>query len=418
MRTRLLAGLTSFCFTLPAMAQTNISIYGIVDGGVQISDFGGGTQYNMASGIGEGSRIGFKGTEDMGGGFKAIFTLESRMEIDTGEVRNGFIGKNPPFVLLRGLPLPPAATLALGNALAANPAVVNANSALFDRTAMVGLVTPVGGFLLGRQYTPAYEVASLADTFETGSAGGWGSILTGLGALYTPALAIRTSNALQYRLQLPSGLIAALMYSPEDRASGSLGVSNRFLAAGLRYQAAPYDVGIAYNTEDDQSGNRSLRTAVAGGSYAYRNMKFFAGYMKIKNDNPSLGFALTPSLTTALGPAGAPLLPAVVATINANARMDTDSYTLGMHYHIGAGRLMGALSRTTNDLVADADVTMLSLGYDYHFSKRTDVYLFFARANNDANAQYALGGGGYSGGFTTRGGQNASALQLGIRHRF
>ena len=418
MKKTLLAALIGSCFTLPALAQTSLSIYGIVDAGIQASRFGDGRQYNLASGIGEGSRLGFKGTEDMGGGYKAVFTLESRLEVDTGDLRNGFLGKNPPLALFSGAPLPAATTLALASALGANPAVVNAGGALFDRTAMVGLVTPVGGILLGRQYTPAYEVQSIADTFETGSAGGWGSITGGLGALYTPGVAIRASNAIQYRLQLPNGLSASLMYSPEERGSGSLGLSDRFLGGNVRYQAGPYNIGIAYNTEDDPVGNRSLRTAIAGGSYTRGNMKFFAGYMKMKNDNPSLAAALTPSITTALGAAGAPLLPAVLATITTNARLDADSYSLGMHYRIGAGRLMGAIARTTNDLLADSDVTMLSLGYDHHFSKRTDVYLFVARANNQSNAQYALGGGGYSGGFTTRGGEDATALQLGIRHRF
>jgi general bacterial porin, GBP family len=79
---------------------------------------------------------------------------------------------------------------------------------------------------------------------------------------------------------------------------------------------------------------------------------------------------------------------------------------------------MGAVARTRNDRFANSDVTLYSLGYDHNLSKRTDVYVFFARANNETNAQYALGGAGYSGGFTTRGGQDASALQIGVRHKF
>lgn len=418
MKIKLLAALIGSCCAVPALAQTSITLYGIADAGIQASRVGNGTQYNLASGIADGSRLGFKGSEDLGGGYRAVFTLESRIELDTGDNKNGFLARNPDFALLNGAPVPAATSLALATALGSNNAVVNSNGALFDRTAMVGLVTPVGGFLLGRQYTPAYEITAISDTFETGSAGGWGSITGGTSALYTPGVAIRTSNAIQYRLQLPIGLAASLMYSPERQASGSLGVSNRFLGGMVKYEANGFNVGIGYNTEKDPFGNKSLRTGVVGGSYTMGKMKVFAGYMNMKNDNPSLAFALTPTITSALGTAGAALVPGVLATINSNARLDADSVSLGMHYTIGSGRLMGAVARTRNDRFADSDVTLFSLGYDHHLSKRTDVYVFFARANNEANAQYALGGAGYSGGFTTRGGQDASALQVGVRHKF
>lgn len=418
MKIKTLAALLGICGAMPALAQSSLTLYGIADAGIQVSRFGNGTQTNLASGMADGSRLGFKGTEDLGGGFKAMFTLESRIELDTGDNRNGYLGRNPNFALLRGAPLPAANSLALATALGQNNAVVNNNGALFDRTAMVGMITPVGAILLGRQYTPAYEIGAISDTFETGTVGGWGGITTGTSALYTPGVAIRANNAIQYRMQMPNGLGVSLMYSPEDRGTGSLGVSNRFVGGNVRYHANGFNVGIGYNREDDAFGARSLRTGVVGGSYTMGNMKFFAGYMSMKNDNPSIGFALTPTITAALGAAGAALAPSVIGTINTNARLDAKSVSLGMHYTLGAGRLMGAVGHTKNDLSADSDVTLISLGYEHNLSKRTNVYLVFAHANNEANAQYALGGAGYSGGFTTSGGQDARAVQLGVRHRF
>ncbi|WP_151638474.1 porin [Noviherbaspirillum aerium] len=56
---------------------------------------------------------------------------------------------------------------------------------------------------------------------------------------------------------------------------------------------------------------------------------------------------------------------------------------------------MGAVAHTRNNLFADSDVTLISLGYNHNLSERTDVYLFFAFADNDANAHYALGGNGF-----------------------
>src|SRR5512135_3458960 len=80
-----------------AFAQSNITLYGIVDVGLEYLDAGktpssqGGV--NMAgtriqSGISAGSRWGIRGSEELGGGYRALFTLESRFETDTGSVTN------------------------------------------------------------------------------------------------------------------------------------------------------------------------------------------------------------------------------------------------------------------------------------------------------------------------------------------
>ncbi|MES2945633.1 MAG: porin, partial [Pseudomonadota bacterium] len=73
--------------TTAAMAQSTVTLYGLVDAGYnRVSGLRQGTVNSIASGIMEGSRVGFRGTEDIGGGYKAIFTLENRFEADTGAV--------------------------------------------------------------------------------------------------------------------------------------------------------------------------------------------------------------------------------------------------------------------------------------------------------------------------------------------
>ena len=71
----MLAAVVATCFTAPVLAQTNVTIYGILDAGLQFNSNGKTNQTKMVSGIADGSRLGFKGTEDMGGGYKAILTL-------------------------------------------------------------------------------------------------------------------------------------------------------------------------------------------------------------------------------------------------------------------------------------------------------------------------------------------------------
>ena len=63
-----------------AMAQSTVTIYGIVDGGVSyVSGLRNGNQTSIVSGIMDGSRFGLRGNEDIGGGYRAIFTLENRL---------------------------------------------------------------------------------------------------------------------------------------------------------------------------------------------------------------------------------------------------------------------------------------------------------------------------------------------------
>ncbi len=84
---RAIAMASALCCATLAHAQTGegVTLYGLADAGItSTSGLKGGTVTQVASGIMEGSRWGIKGNEDLGGGYKAIFTLEARVELDTG----------------------------------------------------------------------------------------------------------------------------------------------------------------------------------------------------------------------------------------------------------------------------------------------------------------------------------------------
>jgi predicted porin len=89
-----------------------------------------------------------------------------------------------------------------------------------------------------------------------------------------------------------------------------------------------------------------------------------------------------------------------------------------MQYKIASGRIMAGVSHTDEARPAGAKVTLYGLGYNHFLSKRTDLYAIVAHADNSNSAQYALGGAGYTGGFTSALGQDATAYQFGVRHRF
>src|SRR5690349_3263419 len=88
MKHALIAALALACAA--SHAQTQIKVYGVADAGL-VAEFGApdGNRTGITGGVASGSRLGFKGTEDLGGGLSASFVLESGINIDTGTSGQG-----------------------------------------------------------------------------------------------------------------------------------------------------------------------------------------------------------------------------------------------------------------------------------------------------------------------------------------
>ncbi|MBX4145612.1 porin, partial [Ralstonia pickettii] len=74
-----------------AQAQSSVTLYGVIDTSITYvhgNDGQGNNAWSMGSGNLQGSRFGLKGAEDLGGGLKAIFTLESGFNIGNGKLGN------------------------------------------------------------------------------------------------------------------------------------------------------------------------------------------------------------------------------------------------------------------------------------------------------------------------------------------
>jgi predicted porin len=446
MKTKFLAAVVATCFAAPVLAQSSVTIYGIADAGLMKQT---GQTMRLVSGIADGSRLGFRGTEDLGGGFKAIFNLEARVELDTGSQQPRLLSDEQGLYLTRGMGAGFSSVLAPlganGAALSAGvlqqirsgfqvkgaPAV-NPEGALFDRTSMVGLITPVGAVMLGRMYTPGYEVFAAADAFESGTAGTWGGITGGTAGFTNLGADIRSQKSIQYRIATPQGIGGSLMYG--GKQSGYLGRYNKFIGGAVTYKANGIDVGIAHNRGYDQSDRVSLVTSTIGGSYTMGEFKFFAGYHDQRNHNSVLladytaGYngLIAPGIAAQLAPAGAATAAALGAgirtvffnNINFNTQVDAASYQLGMHYRMGAGRLMVSAAHQNDRTVSDSDANLFAIGYDYNLSKRTDIYTVFAQINNSHEGQYIPGSAGSPGGFAKTPGDKTRGIQVGIRHRF
>lgn len=236
---------------LPALAQSNVTVYGVVDVAMTRATGGG---YNQSAldgrGILQGSRIGFRGTEDLGNGLKAVFWLEQGLNIDTGTE-------------------PPGA-----------PA---GSSWAFQRQSWVGLSSNWGTLGMGRQYAPGFATARFDVLEGSGlfSARGW---LTSVGG-YTinPGSAARWSNSVRYMSPDLSGFSFEGIYSNhnnEDPTTTAHPSGDDRWAAGLGYKNGPGEVGVVYHNVGVGAGVDDTKEFFIGGSWDFGFLKAMATWQR------------------------------------------------------------------------------------------------------------------------------------------
>jgi len=430
-------------------AKNTVELYGILDIGFESIDNGDVSVNRISSGLSTGSRWGIRGREDLGGGYEAVFTLESRIEIDTGQVSNNgaiyYCGNPPacPSVVLTS-PLPPTVAPAVRGginavnaALLAAVSTVNSPQALFDRQAYAGLITPFGAVLAGRQYTPGYEVFAKYNSFFDSFAGTPGHL---------SAINIRANNAVQYRAEL-KGFTLAAMYGFGGAEGTAGGRSERttvtrgddFWGLEFQYNSKPFGVGAAYQQNRTvtyaapNENQKGLETFNLGGYIGLGEAKIFAQYMKSQNDNPVLRPEDIQNIVIATG-GNLTAINNILGGLFINrfdinslrgvaGKTDIDLYHLGLEMPLGNGKLIAAYNHSEDSsrsawATADANVDAYAIAYYYYLSKRTWLYGAFALANNKDQSRAGLGAACCVGGWTTGQGEDSRNLQIGMRHIF
>ena len=443
-----------------AQGQTTngIELYGIVDIGGEFVDNGDVSANKITSGISTGSRWGIRGREDLGGGYAALFTLESRIEIDTGSVQNnGAIffcdtvsvpGVPTPLASCPGVtltsPLPPTvAPAVLGGNNAVNATLLNAVStvnspnALFDRQAYAGLITPFGAIIAGRQYTPGYEVFVKFNSFYDSFAGNPGQLAT---------INLRANNAVQYRAEL-KGFTFGAMYG-FGGAEGIAGGRNErtvvergddFWGVELQYATQRFGIAGAYQQNRTVTYSRptenqkGLETYNIGAWVGFGGLKVYGHYLHSENENPVLSPNDIQNLVVATGGNVAAITSAVLGQyinrwdVNALRGVagptDLDLYHLGLEWELNFGKLIASYSHAEDSsrspwATADAKVDSYGIAYYHYLSKRTWLYAAAALANNKDQARAALGAACCVGGWTTDFGEDSRNIQIGMRHSF
>jgi predicted porin len=454
MRKSLVAVALAFAFPA-AFAQSNVTLYGIVDVGVERLDIGDLSATRVMSGISQGSRWGVRGSEVLGGGYSAIFTLESRINIDSGSMTNNdslywcrAAGSTAaPVCPGVGVVTIPSAAVVAGmnrlNDLALSLlTTVNSSGALFDRQAYVGLITPYGAVLGGRQYTPGYEIINKYSVMGDQTALQFGQGFT------TPQ--IRANNALQYRAEL-KGFTLSLMYG----FGGSEGNRNEraapptdgddFMGGNVQYTTSNWGVGAGYNRSNvvpyatqaagTPTKKTGLETINLGGWVGFGAFKVYAQWMGRQNDNPILTPTDIQSLTVLSSTAaGAAQVQQTLLSLQIHPTdfdlmrglagpTDSDAYHLGASWTIGNHVLYGVYNYGKDKArsvwaTQDATASHFGVSYFYNFSRRTALYGVAAMMKNSDQSRMSLSSAGYTTGWTTAAGEDATALQLGVRHTF
>lgn len=403
-----------------AWAQSSVTIYGIADAGItRVSGLRGGTDTRLVSGLMDGSRFGLRGNEDIGGGWRAVFTAESRLELN-----NGTLGSRPASgtqvpdrlnqAALLGLPtaLQPAVTGIAGSI--GSTLGVNLRNGFWDRQVFVGVVTPVGAVLAGRQYTPAYEVTATFDVMQTQS-----PLAAGQVASIPASVDIRVDNALQYRIVM-GGLTASAMYA-FGGVSGN-NKANRLGGAMVMYNAGAWSAGLGYNARNNDVGQSSLKSLVIGGAADIGPGRISAMYGDIQDDNPSGVSGIAAGLIAA-GQTGAVANLVQTAFTNAlkqDARLMHIGYKLptGPHTFYVAYTQVKDKRNPTSAGWKPADTASYGAVYSYALSKRTDLSAAVVRFDNKGWGQAAPGATGYLGGVTASAATDSTVVGAGIRHRF
>ncbi|UKI09854.1 porin [Variovorax paradoxus] len=351
------------------------------------------------------SRLGFRGTEDLGGGLAASFWLEAPISNDDGQT----------------------------------------GISTFARRSTVSLSGGFGEIRLGRDYTPTFWNDTVFDPFGTNGVGtnlistanGLFGGFSGYSAAATTLVNrpqipnvggsnyVRASNTVGYFLP-PNlgGFYGQVMYGFSEQTKYDSGVftpnvannsrAGRYIGGRFGYANGPLDVALAYgsSTIGDQyyaGVTTKVNTLNLGASYDFGPVKLFGEVSKAKNKND---YEVTPIL------GGRP-------------DIDLTGYLIGVTVPVGAGLIRASYSAVKLDTNQpfdffnpannlDPKANKLALGYVHNLSKRTALYATIARISNKNGAGYTTGGPGFYNGLagTTFTPKSATGYDFGIRHAF
>ncbi|MEG1970933.1 MAG: porin [Burkholderiaceae bacterium] len=375
-------------FSGAAFAQSNVQLYGIVDGGIRMVDStvdGINSVTGVQSGQQSGSRFGLKGSEQLGNGLKVVFQLENGFDLDSGK---------------------------LGN-----------DSRLFGREARVGVEGAFGAVNVGR----FGNLGSGNGTFSIigGMASPFGTSFADAGTQGTLLLNDRFDNSVVYVSPKFAGFQASAMYSFQTNGQESAKIdgttakpgdtdkNNTYAGLGLTYAIGKLQTGLTYEQftasygyldgfdKDPIAEKNDTKVLKLAANYDFGIVKPFAYYQR--------------------GEGGK------LADFNlyeGTEAIKSDAFSIGASAPIMGGTLMASyqwfksddFKKATDDLNSvNVERQIFAVGYDYPFSKRTNVYGVMSFSQGDGawdKEKEAVHVTGWDANV------NRNVYEIGLRHKF
>jgi len=338
MKKSLLALAVLGAFAGAASAQTSVTIYGVADIGIQRTDEDGAnnTKWAVSSGQQSGSRIGFKGTEDLGGGLSAIFTLENGFSLDTGALR--------------------------------------AANTLFNRQAWVGLNGGFGAVKAGRQYTPMHLVVDTIDPFATNLSGSMEPLFAA-GSLFDGNNVV--TNSVTYTTPDFNGFSAQAIYGFGEVAGSTS--NSRQMGFSASYSNGPIYAAVAYHRANGgvaANAALELEDEVLPGTYA-----------GLTDGGKATTLFAGGTYDFGVAKAHAAVAQDKVEFFGEDGKFR--NYMLGVSAPVGAGKVFASWVRA-DDRGSEYKADQYAVGYSHGLSKRTNLYTSFGYTQesygpNDAN---------------------------------
>lgn len=343
---RVLAPL-ALLFCGSAFAQSQLTLYGIIDTNIEYLDHqardGGGqdTLLRMNNSGLQGPRIGFRGAEDLGGGLKAIFTLEHGFNSDAGTAAD--------------------------------------TTRFFNRGVFLGLEGQSHRLTMGRQYTSLFDaLLFISPLAYSGAYEPFSPLLGGL----------RNDNALKYRFSA-DGLVAQVHHSLGEQPTSHS--ANAAWGAYLSYVKDGWNATLAVDQQNGADTNgahpRSRKWAVAAGYQLSKAWRLSAGYRWGQNK-----------------------------AANGSIALRDDFWWLGVNHQLSGALALNVAYyqdnvKLRNGVGGQPNMRQWTVQGIYALSKRSDVYLALARANNAGLNLAALS-------TLAPGATGQTGVTFGMRHRF
>lgn len=365
MRAKITLAAANCWFVGAALAQTSVgqgpvsgssvTLFGIVDAAVAYGTGSISHKTQLVSGASAPSRLGFRGTEDLGGGLGANFWLEAGFNSDDG-------------------------TGAASNTNNQPDGATTGNAVAFNRRSTVSLIDLWGELRLGRDFTAPYRNREQPDPFGTN---GVGASQANVGTI-AGTTATRASNMVGYFL--PPGLggfFGEVQYFMGENDSNAPNPDDGDgYAARIGYGIGPFGIAVASgNTQYARTATTgNIKVVNVGAFYDFGFFKLTGGYYRDKVES---------------------ILP-VTGT----------GYLVGGVIPLSVDQVRLSYSTYGTDAVGDPRTRKFAIGYVYYFSKRTLAYATYAHVHNSGGAFSALNGA------MTDPDRSSTGYDFGLRHNF